>query len=75
MNNYKNVFSEVYNLAMSKAHSLFVALDKENVTAVILQDRTYWTEQNTYYEGFTAKQEKQLDKITRDNFGAEYLYN
>lgn len=73
--NYKNVFSEVYNLAMSKAYSLFVALDKENITAVILQDKTYWTEQNTYSKGLTARQQKQLDKIMRDSFGAEYLYN
>lgn len=75
MNEYRNVFSEVYTLAMSKAHSLFVALDHENIVSIILQGKTYWTEVNTYSKGLTVKQQKQLDKIMKDNFGAEYLYN
>jgi len=35
-----NVFHEVYNIAMGKAHSLFVALDHENVTSIILDGNT-----------------------------------
>ena len=75
MNNLKDVFSEVYNIAMSKAHSLFVALDHENIQSVIVDGNTYWTEQNTYSKGLTSSQHKQLAKIMHDNFNATYLYN
>lgn len=35
MNYLKNIFSEVYNIALSEAHSLFVAMDKENISGLI----------------------------------------
>lgn len=71
---YKNVFHEVYNIALSQAHSLFVALDKENVISIILDGSTYWTEQNTYSKGLTQLQHKQLAKIMKENYQAKYLY-
>lgn len=74
MNNVKNVFSEVYNIALSKAHSLFVALDHENVISIILDGNTYWTEQNTYSKGLTQVQHKQLAKIMGETYNAKYLY-
>lgn len=74
MNNYKDVFSEVYSIALSKAHSLFVALDHENVISIILDSDTYWTEQNTYSEGLTDKQHQQLANIMASEYGAKYLY-
>ena len=75
MQDVQNVFSEVYNIALSKAHNLFVALDHENVVSIILDGKTYWTEQNTYSKGLTKLQHKQLAKIMHDNFNATYLYN
>lgn len=74
MQNVQDVFSEVYSISLSKAHSLFVALDHENVGAIILDGNTYWTEQNTYSKGLTKMQQKQLAKIMHDNFDATYLY-
>ena len=73
--NYKNVFTEVYNIALSEAHELFVALDHENICSVILDGGIYWTERpSVYSDGLTDKQHKQLAKIMRGHFGAEYLY-
>jgi len=72
---YKNVFSEVYSMASSQAHSLFVALDHESVISVILDGGVYWTEQNAYSKGLNKLQHKQLAKIMKNNFNATYLYN
>jgi len=74
MNNCKDVFGEVYNIALSKAHELFVALDHENVISIILDGNTYWTEQNTYSKGLTKKQHNQLSDIMQDRYNAKYLY-
>ena len=72
---YKNVFTEVYNIALAEAHSLFVALDHENIISIILDGNTYWTEQNTYSKGLNKTQHKQLARIMQNNFNATYLYD
>lgn len=73
--NVKNVFNEVYNIALSKNHSLFVALDKENICSVILDGNIYWTETPSMYsEGLTDKQHETLAKIMKEHFNANWLY-
>jgi hypothetical protein len=75
MQNYINVFDKVYNIALSEAHSLFVALDREAISAVILDGNTYWTEApSVYSDGLTDKQHKQLAEIMAKHFNATYLY-
>ena len=72
---YNNVFYEVYRLAETKAHSLFIALDCENIQSIILDNGIWWTEKNTYSKGLSDKQHKQLNKIMQDTYKAEWLYN
>lgn len=75
MSYFKNIFSEVYDIALSEAHSLFVAMDKENISAVMLDGHTYWTETpSVYSEGLTKKQHKQLAEIMNKHYQAKYLY-
>lgn len=72
---FKNVFAEVYDIALSEAHSLFVALDRESISGVILDGNIYWTERPSMYsDGLTGTQHKQLAKIMQKHYNAKYLY-
>lgn len=71
----KNVFFEVYERAFSTAHTLFVQMDKERISGVILDGNTYWTERpSVYSDGLSTVAHRQLAKIMDELYQAKYLY-
>lgn len=71
----ENVFSKVYERAFSTAHTLFVQMDKEQISGIILDGDTYWTERPSMYsDGLSTVAHKQLAKIMDELYQAKYLY-
>lgn len=71
----ENVFSEVYERAFSKAHTLFVQMDEERICSVMLDGGTYWTERpSVYSDGLSTVAHRQLARIMNELYQAKYLY-
>lgn len=75
----KNVFGEVYKHLQNKRgsanKSLYNALNREDVQAIILNHSMWWTEQNSTSRGLSDAQHRTLKTIMNRLYEASWLYD